>query len=62
MPYISYQYDARNHRVYKNDLGSSTSYYYFYGADGRRMGTYSWNGQGTITLDTTKGPEIYFLR
>ena len=26
------------------------------------MGTYSWNGQGTITLDTTKGPEIYFLR
>jgi RHS repeat-associated protein len=35
--------------------------FYFYGVDGKRIGTYYWDGtDAQLSLDTNNGPEIYF--
>jgi len=47
----AYAYDSANQRIYyRNTSGTETIY--FYGADGRKVATY------TYTIITSNGPEI----
>jgi RHS repeat-associated protein len=54
-----YGYDVANHRVWHRNWLSDA--FYFYGVDGKRIGTYYWDGTDTqLSLDTNNGPDIYF--
>jgi RHS repeat-associated protein len=54
-----YGYDAANHRVWHRNWLSDA--FYFYGVDGKRIGTYYWDGtDAQLSLDTNNGPDIYF--
>ncbi len=60
---LQYGYDPQNHRVWaaQSNILGPYGVFYFIGVDGRRIGTYTWDGtHSLLTLNTNTGPEIYF--